>query len=292
MEKIGHGLRNALRQGFHDEGSRRAVRRLDEVSSPDVDHTWPWHLSKHHGPLLSHSEYVGAVRVRLGAAGPDEPAPCELCRMLMDSCGSQPACCSIAEETRGHYKFAAQIHASAAQVDSSAELEAEGLIPRTARRPADIRTIALGCRLSALGIGMWSPDAQQAGNDCTATVAARKRDTYVPYMATLERQNIQYEPLIRSSYGRPRPRATLALRALSSRIAGRRLRISQRPAMRSTNACAGPSARGPDLEEGCQAGARLLALCSGHLASRHEEFGGISVPRGGWAARLGLAKDG
>ena len=222
MKKIGHGLRNALRQGFHDEGSRRAVRRLDEVSSPDVDHTWPWHLSKHHGPLLSHSEYVGAVRVRLGAAGPDEPAPCELCRMLMDSCGSQPACCSIAEETRGHYKVAAQIHASAAQVDSSAELEAEGLIPRTARRPADICTVALGCRLSALGIGMCSPDAQQAGNDCTATVAARKRDTYVPYMATLERQNIQYEPLIRSSYGRPRPRATLALRTLSSRIAGRR----------------------------------------------------------------------
>ena len=51
---------------------------------------------------------------------------------------------------------------------------------------------------------------------------AGKLRHYSPHMAVLERQNIEYLPLIWSSYGRPHERTTIALRTLSKRIARRR----------------------------------------------------------------------
>ena len=50
----------------------------------------------------------------------------------------------------------------------------------------------------------------------------RKLDYYAPHFGALERQNIEYLPLIWSSYGRPHTRTVAALRTLSHKIARRR----------------------------------------------------------------------
>ena len=217
------GLREGLRQHYATAGDGVAIRRLDELTDPDVDHSWLWHVSKHHGPVLADDEFVEAVRVRLGAAGPTEPVPCARCgRVLLDSAGSHAACCDSAESTRGHYSVEGLVLRATLQCDPSAESEVGGLIPGTALRPADVLTTALGHVTTALDIGICSPDAQNAGRDCVDTMFQRKVAYYGPHLAALERQNIEYLPLIWSSYGRPHARTVSVLRTLSNRIARRR----------------------------------------------------------------------
>ena len=111
---------------------------------------------------------------------------------------------------------------AAQQCDPSAEPEVGGLIPGTLLRPADVLTTALGHATTALDIGICSPDAQHAGVDCADTMYLRKLAYYQPHLAALERQNIDYLPIIWSSYGRPHPRAASVLRTLANRIARRR----------------------------------------------------------------------
>ena len=74
----------------------------------------------------------------------------------------------------------------------------------------------------ALDIGIASPDAIGAGQDCTQTMVNHKIDKYAPYRLTLERQNIEYRPLVFSCYGRLHPDTTATLRTLARRIARRR----------------------------------------------------------------------
>ena len=63
-------LRGGLCQQYAAAGNRAAINRLEELKDPGIDHTWLWHVSKHHGPVLAEDEFVEAVRIRLGAAGP------------------------------------------------------------------------------------------------------------------------------------------------------------------------------------------------------------------------------
>ena len=180
-------------------------------------------MSKHHGPVLAEDEFVEAVRVRLGAAGPTDPVPCARCGTeLLDSSGSHAACCAIAEATKGHYSVEGMVLSAAQQCDPSAEHEVAGLIPGTRLRPADVLTTALGHATTALDVGICSPDAQHAGADCVQAMFQRKLDYYGPHLGVLERQNIEYLPLIWSSYGRPHARTVAVLRTLSNRIARRR----------------------------------------------------------------------
>ena len=216
-------VREGLRQEYANGQNYTALRRLDELSDKNIDHSWLWHLSKHHGPILSSEEFIEAVRVRLGAAGPSEPVPCARCgRELLDSAGAHAACCACAEATIGHYSVARQVLNAALQCDPSAESETAGLIPGTRLRPADVLTTALGNATTALDVGITSPDAIHAGLDCAETMYQRKIAYYGPHVAALERANIDYLPLIWSSYGRPHARAIATLRTLSKRIARRR----------------------------------------------------------------------
>jgi hypothetical protein len=216
-------LREGLCQQYAAAGNRAAINRLEELKDPGIDHTWLWHVSKHHGPVLAEDEFVEAVRIRLGAAGPTDPVPCARCGTeLLDSSGSHAACCAIAEATKGHYSVEGMILGAAQQCDPSAEHEVMGLIPGTRLRPADVLTTALGHAATALDIGICSPDAQHAGADCVVSMFQRKMEHYGPHLGALERQNIEYLPLIWSSYGRPHARTTAVLRTLSNRIARRR----------------------------------------------------------------------
>ena len=107
-------------------------------------------------------------------------------------------------------------------IDPAAELEAAGLIPNTLLRPADVLTGALGNGLVALDIGIASPDASGAGEDCVQTMHNKKIEKYAPHQEALQRQNIEYKPLVFSCYGRPHPSTTAILRTLAKRIARRR----------------------------------------------------------------------
>ena len=162
--------------------------------------------------------FVEAVRLRLGAAGPIDSVPCNLCGKLLDQAGSHAHCCSRAEATRGHHSVARHIMDVAKACDPASEAEAAGLIPGTQLRPADVLTGALGNGLTALDIGITSPDASNAGTDCTASMYARKISTYAMYHDVLDRQNITYQPLVFSAYGRPHPRSTAILRTLAKQL--------------------------------------------------------------------------
>eukprot|EP00973_Karenia_brevis_P072495 10071174-Karenia_brevis.AAC.1 len=86
-----------------------ALNRIYDLAHKDTDHAWLWHLNKHHGPVMQQDEYVEALRIRVGAAGPTEVVPCALCgHSLMDAAGSNAHCCSRAESTKGHHTVARQ----------------------------------------------------------------------------------------------------------------------------------------------------------------------------------------
>ena len=229
--------RDQLRKHHEDSGNYAAVRRIEELSHKEVHHGWLWHLSQHHGPVLSNEEFLEAVRVRLGCAGPTEPVPCARCgECLFDSGGSHAACCAIAESTRGHYGVVKQLLSRVQQCDPSAETEVAGLIPGTNLRPADILTQALGNCLSAIDVGITSPDSRYAGLDCTQSMVDRKLEHYSQHMDVLERQNIEYMPLVWSSYGRPHARAVSVLRTLSKKISRRRGTVTAQAVYHSLHA--------------------------------------------------------
>ena len=212
-----------LLRDLADEGDNCSIRRLRDLPHSENDHTWLCALSKHKGPVLKPHEHVEAVRIRLGVAGPTEAIPCHLCgTVVFDATGSHAHCCSRAESTKGHNCVVRKLFDIASQVDPQSEHEAQGLIPGTMLRPADVLTGALGAGLTALDVGIASPDAGDAGDDCTVSMYARKLGYYEPYTAVLDRQNITYQPVVWSAYGRPHPRTTAILRTLATKLARRR----------------------------------------------------------------------
>ena len=68
-------LREGLRQQYAAAGNRAAINRLEELMDLLLNHTWLWHVSQHHGPVLAEDEFVEAVRVLVGTAGPTDPIP-------------------------------------------------------------------------------------------------------------------------------------------------------------------------------------------------------------------------
>ena len=83
-------------------------------------------------------------------------------------------------------------------------------------------TGALGNGLLALDIGIASPDAIAAGRDCAQSMYRRKSEYYSAHGDVLARQNITYQPLVYTCYGRPHPRTTAVLRTLATKLARRR----------------------------------------------------------------------
>ena len=105
---------------------------------------------------MSNSEYIMAVRLRLGCAGPDEPSARSNCDSgILDRSGRHPSFCAKGPSTRSHNAVRDEFFAFAQDVDGNAEIEPVGLIPsRPALRPADNLTSAssLKGRLAALDV--------------------------------------------------------------------------------------------------------------------------------------------
>ena len=126
------------------------------------------------------------------------------------------------ENTRGHYGVVEELLFCFQQCDPTAESDVTGLIPGTDLRAADILTQALGNTVTALDVGITSPDFIRAGTDCAASMFQRKMEYYRPYFGVLEQQNIEYILVTWSSYGRPHSSTVTVLRTLSKRISRRR----------------------------------------------------------------------
>jgi hypothetical protein len=217
-------LHEALRLEHTTSEAWTDVNRLQELANPGCNHDWLWSLSANHGPTLTSQEFVDAVRMRLGAGGCDEPVPCRLCNKVLDPAGSHALCCSLAEATRGHNAVRDLLHKTARGADPTAELEPLGLIPgHPTLRPADVFTsAAVPGRLSALDVGICPPDSAAAGDDCTESMRLRKLNDYSSHLGALERQNIEYRPMVWSAYGRPHASTAQALSAICRRTARRR----------------------------------------------------------------------
>jgi len=200
------------------------VRRLQELADKGCNHDWLWSLCANHGPTLLPDQFVEAVRLRLGAGGPEEPVPCRMCGAVLDSAGSHALCCSLAEATRGHNAVRDQLLKTAKAADVNAEAEPQGLIPSfPTLRPADVLTsAATPGRQSALDVGICSPEAAAAGTDCVESMRLRKLGDYAAHLPALERQNIVYQPMTWSAFGRPHAAVTKALRNMARRAARRR----------------------------------------------------------------------
>ena len=159
-------------------------------------------LCKNKGPTLSEQDYVEAVRIRLGIARPAEAVPRRLCGEIVDVGSAAHAfCCARAESTRGHTNVTRQLAEEIAPIDSMMEIEPCGLIARTSLRPADVLTSVLSGNLTAIDIGIASPDAQNATENYLGQMQQRKLDKYADYTEELEAQNITYRPMPFSCYG-------------------------------------------------------------------------------------------
>ena len=76
--------------------------------------------------------------------------------------------------------------------------------------------------MSALDVGICSPEAADAGADCTESMRLRKLQDYAPHLSALEWQNIVYTPVTWSCFGRPHSATTAALRNMCRQAARRR----------------------------------------------------------------------
>ena len=168
--------------------------------------------------------------------------PCPRCGTgTLDWACSHALQCATPEATRGHYEVRDHVLTLAHLADPGAEAEAPGLIPSAPLlRPADVLTsAALVGRLAALDVGVCSPEAQGAGEDCCNAMHARKLDDYRGHLAELAAAGITYVPIVWSAYGRAHPEAQAALRALALRAARRRGLRCHRPLLRRAEAAIG-----------------------------------------------------
>ena len=138
--------------------------RLRELSSQDVDHTCLWKLNLRRGPILHADEFVDAVRIRLGCAGPVVPTMCAA-RNAGWTGATHASCCALSEATRGHNAVAQVVQEAAPSCDPTAETEVPGLIQ--AQSSAWLITSALRNALAALNVSICFPHAQEAGFDCS-----------------------------------------------------------------------------------------------------------------------------
>ena len=155
-----------VRRSLVEHGDAPGLRRWEELGHPDQDHTWLWALNINRGPVLSDCDFIEALRIRLGIAGPIDIVACTLCgEVPTEGLSPHALCCAKAECTRGHTSVTRQLAEEIGTVDPTMEVEPAGLIPGTSLRPADILTGALGNGLVAIDIGIASPDAQGVGEN-------------------------------------------------------------------------------------------------------------------------------
>ena len=124
---------------------------------------------------------------------------------------------------RGHNEVRDDVFTFASAIDGTTELEPLGLIgSQPLLRPADLLTSATSDgRLTAVDVGIISPDAAGAGEDCVTSMTNRKIERYRPFERELEAEGVRYQPAVWSAYGRPSEAALALIRSIARRSARR-----------------------------------------------------------------------
>ena len=183
-----------------------------------------WELNPRFARHLDQDAFVAAMRVRLGADRGARSLECH-------ACGKRPGCrlhehalcCAPGPSTSGHNEVRDIVLATAVVADPAAEPEVLGLLQAApGLHPADLLTSA-ACEgtLSALDVGIASPDARHAGLDAAESMRLRKLARYSRFLPELSKQGIVYQPLTWSCYGREHPATSAALTLLARRAARR-----------------------------------------------------------------------
>ena len=250
-------------------------RRLLELRDPSVSHDWLWRLSPAHGPVVPSGEFQLGLRIRLGAPCTDPATECARCGVPLGAANSHAFCCAQREATRGHYAVRDEVLVLAHLADPSAAAETAGLIPSApALRPADILTsAALPGRLAALDIGVTSPDAAGAGDDCCDAMQRRKRKQYQRHLHELEVvQDTAYRPMVWSAFGRAHPDAQVMLAAMAAQAARRRGLRDQRLILRRVCGAIGVAL--------VRRSVHMVLACTPHLDAEEERalFGSWEAP--------------
>ncbi len=114
------------------------------------------------------------------------------------------SCCAPGPSLRGHNDVRDSVLDCSRLSDSTAEPEVLGLIASApGLRPADILTSALGGNtLTALDVGVASPHAVRAGEDCTVSMRRAKLRKYMPFTSDLCDAQVTYRTMICKHYNR------------------------------------------------------------------------------------------
>ena len=171
-----------LQQCLFDKGLEEDIRRLADLQDASAqEHTWWQQLNPETDRLLPDSEWIVAMRLRLGAPVIPVDGLCGYCgERCMDSNGYHSLCCALGESTRGH-NCVCNLHASfCGQADPGTAIEVPGLCPRApSLRPADILTgDGHPTRNTAIDIGIQTPHAADAGPDPLQEIRKEKYDKY------------------------------------------------------------------------------------------------------------------
>ncbi len=181
--------------------------------------------------------------------------------LLLDPCCRHALLCAPGESTRGHNEVRDCLLDFARLADSTSEPEVLGLIASApGLRPADVLTSALGDanQLTALDVGVASPDSVGAGDDCTESFRRSKVRKYAPHECDLRQLQVTYRPIVWSCYGREHADTSAVLVALARRAARRRGLSDFRPILASARAAIGVA-----IVRRC---ARMVLACQARLS--------------------------
>jgi hypothetical protein len=203
-------------------GDWEGVHLLADLRHSGTDHSWLWVLAAADATVLRPTEFVTAVRLRLGAAILDGPGECARCGAVLDPECRHALRCAPGPATRGHNRLRDTLLGVASLGDGAAATEVRGLVPSApALRPADLLTVAAFGRVAALDVVVACPASEGAGVDACAAAVARKLRTYGPYLEELAREGVEYRPLAWTCWGRPHTDAEAALRSMAQAAARR-----------------------------------------------------------------------
>ena len=159
----------------------------------------------------------------LGADMADGNALCGGCgKKVLDAKCVHATCCHGAAVTIGHNRIRDVLAMGFAVADPATNIEPLGLVPsRPSLRPADILTRSVrSSGLAAVDVGVASPHAAYAGDDCLDSMRQRKLDHYgTAVLEELESEGIQYTPALISCYGRRSTTLSLLLHSATLRAA-------------------------------------------------------------------------
>ena len=215
----------SIEAALEDRRDVAGLALLADLRNPGTDHGWLWELAGAGREALLPSEFLTAVRLRLGAPVFVDPGPCARCGVERGISSGHALCCAPGEATRGHNRIRDVLLGLASLSDGAACAEAPGLIAGAPLlRPADVLTSAAFGRQTALDVSIVAPHAAGAGADAAAARVVAKVQRYRPHLAALAADGVAYRPLVWTAWGRPHPDAAAAVSSMAA-AAGRRLGV-------------------------------------------------------------------